>query len=123
MKLKYMITKFKIFESVKDIEVGDWVYCHEQYTDNKSIEMFISSHVGECIKVLEKNNKYLIEYDYYEELKRYDDVKEFLHYSDGYYTYNKATLMMNDEILFSSPNKVAVEEYMKMYDDITKYNL
>lgn len=56
-----MITKFKIFESLNEPEIGDYmIFTNLDFSENEEVVPYLESHIGKLIGIKKNEPKYLV---------------------------------------------------------------
>lgn len=118
-----MITEFKIFESINELEIGDYVICNvsveidikaRYYESEQRYKAFLRNNIGQYIKnEPEVRFSYLISYEYIPE-----EFKNFIRKDDDFPNI-QIIGVERSEILVYSKNKEDLEVKLSA----NKYNL
>lgn len=104
----------KTFENINELQIGDYVICHELgYINDDEIDNFIQNNIGQ--------------YTVYDDIIdcppyviQYENIPIRL---NDYFNSDNERRMHRDEIIFYSSNKKTVEDFIKIKNDLKKFNL
>lgn len=99
----------RTFESIDKPRFGDYVICNETVWNNSFAREFISSNIGQIVRINEKE-----EYPY---VVKYENIPTII--ESGFIEIHKSRLFALNEILFFHKDKEMVKAYLQS----NKYNL